>query len=284
MKKRFSVAPAGNKQANLNTHPNSAAPKAVSVPEPARVSIDAIKIPKGFRPIRKKTVRRLLISIRAIGLQNPIAVRNKGDGTVLLVAGGHRLEAFKQLGLTHISARILDPITSDIWNASENKDRAELTRLEQDRDIVAMARALKRQNHRLKGGVQPHDKGNSRVARAMNITTKEVRQAKRRIGICAKAKSLAEQNGLDNNAAALDRIAACTSPSDEVRMANAIINEQRLRKTKQIRKKRSKERQSGTALSELKDAWLASTFRRRFLKADALAREKFAKQVFSKDV
>lgn len=80
------------------------------------------------RAIELSTVAALAESIAAVGLINPIRVRVAGDGWEV-IAGAHRLEASKSLGLTDIEADIVsaDDLHAELAMIDENLCRAELT-------------------------------------------------------------------------------------------------------------------------------------------------------------
>ena len=65
-----------------------------------------IDVPSTHRELNEDTIPGLMDSIRRIGLQTRIVLRNKkvGEGYVL-VAGLHRMEAFDRLGFPEIPAR-----------------------------------------------------------------------------------------------------------------------------------------------------------------------------------
>src|ERR1700722_5014728 len=85
------------------------------------IHLDMIVIPDGRRPVDPSAVRMLAQSISEIGLQTPICIHDSGDGYVL-IAGRHRLEAFRKLGKEHIPAVIskLTKLEAELWEIDEN--------------------------------------------------------------------------------------------------------------------------------------------------------------------
>jgi hypothetical protein len=83
--------------------------------------------------INEDAVSRLMASIKEIGLQTPPTVRWMGDEPVL-IAGRHRVEACKRLGIPLIECIVHegDERTSRMWEIAENLHRADLTALERD--------------------------------------------------------------------------------------------------------------------------------------------------------
>ena len=70
------------------------------------LSIDEIEITDHHREVNAAAVKRLADSIEMIGLRHPITVKQRGDRYVL-VAGRHRIEAYKKLNIEFIPATIV---------------------------------------------------------------------------------------------------------------------------------------------------------------------------------
>jgi ParB/RepB/Spo0J family partition protein len=81
---------------------------------------------QNFNP---ETLRELAESIRAVGLQNPVIVQPRPDGRYLLLQGGRRFRACKQLGMTEIKALFV--AKKDTYaQMVENLQRDDLTPME----------------------------------------------------------------------------------------------------------------------------------------------------------
>jgi ParB family chromosome partitioning protein len=100
----------------------------------ALMRIDEILVFDRKRGVDAANVDRLANSIASIGLLNPIVVRRLkvapfGRSSTLLVAGLHRLEAVKRLGLEFVECRIVsdDDLHAELMELDENLCRAELT-------------------------------------------------------------------------------------------------------------------------------------------------------------
>lgn len=80
------------------------------------------------RAVDPATIAGLAESIANVGLINPIRVRVAGDGWEV-IAGVHRLEACKSLGLVEIAADVVtdDDLHAELAMIDENLCRAELT-------------------------------------------------------------------------------------------------------------------------------------------------------------
>lgn len=93
---------------NKRRHHTPAPIKAISdatetyVPEPVMIDVSSIHLPEGHREVQEEAINGLRNSIQTIGLQHPITVSRRTDGGFVLIAGRHRLEAYRQLGFPRI--------------------------------------------------------------------------------------------------------------------------------------------------------------------------------------
>lgn len=80
-----------------------------------RLPIDKIDARRRKRPIQEARVDAIIASLAENGgvLINPITVRRLKDGTDVLIAGGHRLEAARQLGWADVPVRLWTGVTQD---------------------------------------------------------------------------------------------------------------------------------------------------------------------------
>jgi ParB family transcriptional regulator, chromosome partitioning protein len=94
------------------------------------VPISEITIPEGRRKVTPASVDALADSIREGGLLHPISLTSD----YVLVAGGHRLAAYRKLGYKSIPATILelDGIHAELLALDENLRRRALTEAEED--------------------------------------------------------------------------------------------------------------------------------------------------------
>ena len=108
------------------------------------VAIDEIDHSHAIRPYNATVVAELAQSIRAIGLQTPLTCIIR-DGRHILVAGRNRLEALRLVGAEQAPVRIVDfdDVEAQLWRLSENLCRAELTKLQYDKQVVEYAELLK---------------------------------------------------------------------------------------------------------------------------------------------
>ena len=198
--------------------------------------IDEIDISHAIRPYNAAVVAELAQSIRAIGLQTPLTCIVR-DGQHVLVSGRNRLEALRTIGAQQAPVRIVDfdDTEAQLWRLSENLHRAELTKLEYDRQVVRYAELLKvklageaaapippQQERQLEADkvisrqldekvsqraiVKPAGRpkgGNSAVACALNVPEATVRRAYQTASLSPEAQEAAVETGLDDNRSAL---------------------------------------------------------------------------------
>ena len=197
---------------------------------PARhafLPIDEIDLSHTIRPYNASVVGELAQSIRAIGLQTPLTCVIR-DGRHILVAGRNRLEALRTIGAEQAPVRIVDfsDVEAQLWRFSENLHRAELTKLEYDKQVVGYAELLKvklteetispispqqerqseadkvRQLAAVSGG-RGNTGGYREAARDLNIPERTVRRAYQTASLSPEAQEAAVEMGLDNNRSAL---------------------------------------------------------------------------------
>lgn len=173
------------------------------------LALDEIEIAEGRREINAAAVKRLADSIEQVGLRHPITVRRRGEGYVL-IAGRHRIEAFRKLGREHIPSLIVS-MTNDqarLWEIAENLHRAELTKLERDDNIAEWIkiteRASKSQSESLRAdGRGGRPSGIENAARELGIERQDAHRAVKVSTLSDEAKDAARETGLDNNRSAL---------------------------------------------------------------------------------
>lgn len=83
--------------------------------------LNQIEIPAAARPYNANAVLDLSRSIAAIGLQSAPTVVER-DGQFVLVAGRHRIEALKLLGIESVLVCVVDfdDVEARMWTISEN--------------------------------------------------------------------------------------------------------------------------------------------------------------------
>ena len=182
-----------------------------------KILIKKIRIVGKRRPLVKKKVSVIADSIFSIGLQTPITVRKTKNGYIL-VAGWHRLEAAKKVGLDDIDCFVTTKKKLDrqLWTEGENLHRAELTALQRANTTKKWEELLKnRTNDQVdtpKGGRQPGDKGLSKTAKRLGTTRESIRRRRAVANLSRRVQKAAKKAGLDDNEAALLKIAREKTP------------------------------------------------------------------------
>jgi hypothetical protein len=156
-------------------------------------------------------------------------------GVRVLVTGRTRLEALKLLGRSVVDSleTDADDIEAELWEISENLDRAELTvaehsahvarkleLLNQRQDVVSrQSDAKPPAGGRPKGGVRA-------AARAIGISEADARRAVKVASLTDDAKRTAKEVGLDDNRSALLH-AADAPPEQQAAFIRQIAEEKR---------------------------------------------------------
>ena len=93
-----------------------------------KMKITEIIVLEGRRPVDHEAVAQLVESIKELGLINPITV----DTSNTLIAGNHRLEAHKLLGLDEIEVNVVDFIglSAELAEIDENLMRSALNHID----------------------------------------------------------------------------------------------------------------------------------------------------------
>jgi ParB-like chromosome segregation protein Spo0J len=193
--------------------------------------IDEIDLTHTIRPYNAAIVAELAQSVRAIGLQTPLTCIVR-DGQHVLVAGRNRLEALRVIGCEQAPVRVVDfdDADAELWRLSENLHRAELTKLEYDRQVIRYAELLKaKRAGETVAPIQPPPKeipaegvsrqidakppyqnvggrpegGHRQAARELNIPEATVRRAYQTASLSPEAQEAAVKTGLDDNRSAL---------------------------------------------------------------------------------
>jgi hypothetical protein len=173
--------------------------------------LDAIQFPAKARPTNATAVVELSRSIREIGLQSAPTVIERNGGYVL-VAGRHRLEALRVLGIESVLVRVVDftDIDARLWTISENLHRVELTVVQRAEQVAEYAELAKQKRelgfgqvaHNPKGG-RPETTGETAASTALGITREEVRRSQTIAALPERTKEAARSLGYDDNQSAL---------------------------------------------------------------------------------
>lgn len=194
-----------------------------------QVGLDEIIIGEGRRSVDETSVKRLAKSIKSIGLQHPITVRSEG-GKFALIAGRHRLEAYRLLGEDSIPVDVvkMDKIDAEMWEISENLHRADLSVLERDTQVarwieLVEAKRVSRQPDAKSEAGRPEG-GVRAAARELGVSEPDARRAVHVAGLSDEAKDAARETGLDNNRSALLEASRHESVAEQVAALQARAN------------------------------------------------------------
>lgn len=185
------------------------------------IAIDDIVIRDGRREVDPGVVKRLADSIENVGLRHPITVRKKGE-QYILVAGRHRIEAFKKLDREHIPSCIVSMTNAEarMWEIAENLHRAELNKLDRANQIkewVALCEQERKKDitaPRAEKSMGRPEGGVAAASRELGMAESTVREAVDIAGISPDVQEEIVKAGLDNSQTAL-RIIARQAPENQ---------------------------------------------------------------------
>lgn len=134
----------------------------ISEPKIQRLPLSDIEVDaeNRLRPVSEVGVQSLIASIEELGvIKDAIHVRKKrraSGESLVLMAGGHRLEAAKRLGWESIPARIWADVTDDfakLMEIDDNLSGADLSNLELSVFLAERKRVYERLHPEVKAGV-----------------------------------------------------------------------------------------------------------------------------------
>jgi ParB-like chromosome segregation protein Spo0J len=244
-----------------------------------KFNVKDIKVSGERRPVAKLKVGLIAESMKKIGLRTPPSVRKRDNGDIELVAGLHRLEAAKSLGWKQIDCIVMKggKIQRQLWTIAENLHRSDLTALQRAEHVAKWKRLVQKLDGDAQaaqpGGRQPKDKGISRTANKLGITRETVRRSQAIAKISPKAKAAAKKRGLDQNQAALLKVAEENTGAAQVQKVKKLAKKEKSKPT-------SLSPNEVTKLNSLKKLFdQAKEFKRAWVKASVAVRRKFASRM-----
>jgi hypothetical protein len=187
----------------------------------ALIPFDRIDFPANTRAHHADKVGELVKSIRLLGLQNPLTVIER-KGRYLLIAGRHRLEALRVIGVEPIPVQVADfgDIEARLWTISENLHRTELHPVHKAEQIAEFARLVeeKRKADQV-GHPDPRyeKRGDSYAARELGVTRQEVIRSQTIAALPDVVKEKALELGASGgNQSALLRAAKAPTPEAQL--------------------------------------------------------------------
>jgi ParB-like chromosome segregation protein Spo0J len=152
------------------------------------------------------------------------------DGRFALVAGRHRLEAFRVLGEERIPATVLElsDVDARLWEIAENLHRVELSITQRMEQVAEYARLVEEKREAEQAAQLAHPdpryekRGDSAAARDLGISRDEVRRARAIASLPEETKQAAREAGLDDNQSALLKAAKAETPVKQIEVLNEI--------------------------------------------------------------
>ncbi len=195
-----------------------------------QVPVHLIDVPPDrLRHLQEDQVVALMESIGRIGLQTPISIRYVEDGGTILVAGAHRLEACRRLGIEDVLCVAIkgDDTDARLWEISENLHHADLSVIERAEHIAEWIRlteeklisaqvAPKSKSKTNPKGSGRQEGGINAAVRELGIDRTEAQRAVKIAGLTPEGREAARQAGLDDNQSALLKAAKETSTEAQV--------------------------------------------------------------------
>lgn len=192
-----------------------------------QVRVVDVHVAEGRRAIVESAMAPLMESISKIGLQMPICVRVvdemelPGEGAVcgvpVLVAGRHRLEAARRLGIEMIPAvQMNDETDARLWEISENLHRAELSAVDRAEQINEwrVLTVNKRGAHDVPPPGGTEDRGHYKTAATLGVSRTTVDRAEKIAALPKETRDQAREEGWTQK-----RLLAAAAPPKPVPIA-----------------------------------------------------------------
>ena len=123
----------------------------------SRVPVSEVIVRDRLRPVGEAGVASIIASIGETGvMKDAIHLRKKKDGKLYLVAGGHRLEAARQLGWADIEVKVWADVTDDwarLMEIDDNLAGAEMDALDTAVFLAARKQVYERLHPETKRGL-----------------------------------------------------------------------------------------------------------------------------------
>jgi N6-adenosine-specific RNA methylase IME4 len=228
------------------------------------VRLDEIDVPNARRPVDAAMVKAIAASIKVIDLQNPISLR-RGDGDrYVLVAGRHRMEAFRELERDSIPAMIssFSDLEAELVEIDENLCRANLSPAQEALALVRRKEIYESLYPTTKAGVAGgkarQGSANDKLAFAESVgsATGKSRRTVERMTSCGRALSgLADVVGTSLDEKGELEALATLAPASRAALAARAAAGERVSAKAQVKKDRRavRERELGQRQHDLPD-------------------------------
>ncbi|MAE20379.1 hypothetical protein CMK12_15860 [Candidatus Poribacteria bacterium] len=170
------------------------------------VAVNKIKVKEHFRPINLDKVDDLVKSVLAVGLINPIVINSDFE----LIAGNHRLQAYREIGFNQIECRVLDllELEEQLLQCDENLIRLDLNVIERsehlshrDELLISLGRRAKVGDNQYKGSLGSQT--TKSLAKDLGISRSKYYQIKSICKIDADVRELLKKTDVADNLDAL---------------------------------------------------------------------------------
>lgn len=187
------------------------------------IDVNEIQIRYRLRTPKEQTINEIANSIRTHGLLNPITIDSKN----FLIAGFHRLHAYKLLGLKTIPAIKKDTtrVYGELMEISENIDRAELNVIEVAEHMVRREELLGELGVRMPKGGNQYTEGmvtTTELAEEVGMSNRYYRLKKQPAKIIEEAKDLLRETKFADNLMDMVKLSQQT-PAVQLRVSNLLI-------------------------------------------------------------
>lgn len=268
------------------------------------IPINRIVIGKDHRSHDAAAINDMAVSIREVGVITPVIVTHAGkneDGKSQYdcISGGLRIHGAKEVGYTEISAIVLKGNEDHIQLCGIAADlfRDDLTVLQQAEFLKDWLAITHKKGWRSAkpGGLQPHDKGLSKAAKALKLSRRMAGRLETIGDLSAEMKEAIKAAKLDNSQKSMLAIAKEGTEEKQLKKVNE------LRRRKDAKKEGSERKKSGSPslvpeessnddlndadFEKLKTAWDKSPeFVTAWQDAPLPARERFIKQILRRSI
>ena len=220
------------------------------------VEINQIKVGSRLRKIDQDKVNDLVESIRLVGLLHPIVV----DANNNLLAGNHRLEAYRTLGKDQIPAQIIDmdELNAELVQIDENLILNQLTILETAEHLIRREEILTKLGKRSTvknnqyAGVNSDTSTTKELATELGLLERKYQRIKQVHKIDPDAREILKETDVSNNLNGLLLIERLKDDQIQIEVAKRVTDDNS-RHIKGLIKEIQKEIKQGEILKQLDD-------------------------------
>ena len=220
------------------------------------VEINQIKVGTRLRKIDQDKVNDLVESIRLVGLLHPIVV----DANNNLLAGNHRLEAYRTLGKDQIPAQIIDmdELNAELVQIDENLILNQLTILETAEHLIRREEILTKLGKRSTvkdnqyAGVNSDTSTTKELASELGLLERKYQRIKQVHKIDPDAREILKETEVSNNLNGLLLIERLKDDQIQIEVAKRVTDDNS-RHIKGLIKEIQKEIKQGEILKQLDD-------------------------------